>query len=295
MELHQLQAFVVVAQERSFSRAARLLHIAQPAISRKIKNLEAELKVTLLRRSANPIALTEPGYRFFSDAEHILSLCSRSVETAQRLNGQGKDSLRIAYTTFLHHRLVMQAGKRFLKSHPNVALNILDMPVNQQLTALELGAIDVGFVLALESNSESVAMATEVISHHPLVVALSAGSPLSKRQFITLEDLRPAAIALNPSSPSVAASIENAVTALAYVEAGHGAVMVPKEAVQLPHDGVVFRRPRPAVCCHTSLVWRRNERDRCVMEFVDIARGTILPNAKKKCFATVDKCSETSL
>jgi hypothetical protein len=54
-ELHQLQALVAVAQERSFSRVARLLRIAQPAVSLK-KNLEAELHVTLLRRSANGVA-----------------------------------------------------------------------------------------------------------------------------------------------------------------------------------------------------------------------------------------------
>src|SRR5262249_26833887 len=131
MELHQLQALVAVAQERSFSRAARLLHIAQPAVSRKIKNLEAELNVTLLRRSANGVTLTDPGYRFLSDAEQILRLCSRTVEAAQRLNGRGKDSLRIAYTTFLHHHLVTQAERAFLQSHPGVALNILDMPLTQ--------------------------------------------------------------------------------------------------------------------------------------------------------------------
>jgi hypothetical protein len=58
MELHQLQAFVV-AQELSFSHAARLLHIAQPALSRKIKALEDEFGVALLTRSANAVALTE--------------------------------------------------------------------------------------------------------------------------------------------------------------------------------------------------------------------------------------------
>jgi DNA-binding transcriptional LysR family regulator len=292
MELHQLQAFVVVAQERSFSRGARLLHIAQPAISRKIKNLEAELNVTLFSRSANGIALTEPGYRFLSDAEHILRLCSRSVEVAQRLNGRGKDSLRIAYSTLFHYRFVMQTLKTFLQSHPDVALNILDMPLTQQLPALELGAIDVGFALTLKSNSESTTVAAEIIAHHELIVALSRGSPLSKRQFITPEDLRPVTIAATAGGLSVVADIENAATALAYVENGHGALMLPKEAMQLPHEGVVFRRPRPPGCAHTSLVWRRNERDRSVMEFVDIARAALVPNAKRKSVTKTDNCSE---
>jgi DNA-binding transcriptional LysR family regulator len=292
MELHQLQALVTVAQERSFSRAARLLHIAQPAVSRKIKNLETELHVTLLRRSANGVALTDAGYRFLSDAEHILRLCSQTVEATQRLSGRGKDSLRIGYTTFFHHHLVGRVEKAFLQSHPAVALNVLDIPLTQQLIALELGSIDVGFALTVDPTCESTAVTATVISKHQLVVAISAGAQSSKRHLITAEDLCPINMKLDGNSPAEVASIENPIAALAYVGGGQGAVMVPREAMRLPHEGIVFRRTKPRLCCYTSVVWRRSERDRTIMEFVEIARRATVSKAIKKCATTVAKDGE---
>lgn len=92
MELHQLEAFVAVGHERSFSRAARLLHITRPAISRRIKRLEDELNVTLLRRESRTVSLTLAGCRFFLDAQHILSLCARSIENARQKKSSNDDA-----------------------------------------------------------------------------------------------------------------------------------------------------------------------------------------------------------
>src|SRR6516225_310783 len=92
MELHQLEAFVAVGLERSFSRAARLLHIPRPAISREINRLEDELNVTLLRRKSQTVSLTLEGCSFFLSAQRILSLRARSIKKARQKkssNGNG--------------------------------------------------------------------------------------------------------------------------------------------------------------------------------------------------------------
>lgn len=112
MKLHQLEAFVAVGQERSFSRAARLLHIARPAINRRIKRLEDELRVTLLRRESRTVRLTLAGYSFFLNAQRILSLYARSIEHARQMkSSNGNVSLGNAIVQ-TQARPVRQAKRR---------------------------------------------------------------------------------------------------------------------------------------------------------------------------------------
>ncbi|OYV32452.1 MAG: LysR family transcriptional regulator, partial [Acidocella sp. 20-61-6] len=72
MELRHLRYFVTVAQERSFTRAAERLHVAQPPLSRQIQQLEEELGLTLLDRESRPLRTTEAGRLFFEQASQIL-------------------------------------------------------------------------------------------------------------------------------------------------------------------------------------------------------------------------------
>jgi DNA-binding transcriptional LysR family regulator len=86
MKLHQFQALTAAAQELSFSRVPSSCMLSNLQSVEKSGNLEAQLRLTLLKKSANGIALTDPGYRFPSDVEQILRLCSRTAEAAQRSN-----------------------------------------------------------------------------------------------------------------------------------------------------------------------------------------------------------------
>ncbi|HWF61500.1 MAG TPA: LysR family transcriptional regulator [Nitrospira sp.] len=289
MELHQLQAFVIVARELSFSRAAHVLHIAQPALSRKIKHLEAELDVELIIRSGNRFAPSEPGNRFLLDAERILLLCTRSVETARRIRDRRKQSLRIGYTTLLHHHIVLSALDRYLYSHPGVAASIIELPTSEQLAAVEDRFVDVGFVLQSACDCESEDLATAAIFHHRKVLALPISSPFAGKQTITPEDLRqlraielpnksfaernahPAN--LYPAALAGAAESNESLQTLMSVEAGLGAAILPEEVTQVHHEGVVFRPTKPTINYVTSLVWRRNETQHAIIAFINYMRS----------------------
>jgi DNA-binding transcriptional LysR family regulator len=82
VELHQLQAFVVVGKHLNLTRAADLLHIAQPALSRKLHALEEEVGMPLLRRGSRGVELTPAGQAFLSCAVEILHLCEQAKEAA---------------------------------------------------------------------------------------------------------------------------------------------------------------------------------------------------------------------
>jgi DNA-binding transcriptional LysR family regulator len=83
MELHQLRAFVVVAEHRSVSDAADQLHIAQPALSRKIQNLEAELGLALFERGRNRMTLTKGGARLEPIARLVLEVADMLTSMAR--------------------------------------------------------------------------------------------------------------------------------------------------------------------------------------------------------------------
>lgn len=87
---------------------------------------------------------------------------------------------------------------------------------------------------------------------------------------------------------------EYALTALSLMEAGHGAAILPEEAVQVPHESVVFRPIKSSASCKTSLMWRRNEVGSSVVEFVENLRSSILSNTSPKHIARPRNCNEKS-
>src|SRR5436190_7791839 len=85
MELRHLRYFVAVGEELSFTKAARKLRLAQPSLTRQVRNLEEEIGVTLLSRANNRVTLTEAGRLFLGDAQKILVTCAESVAAVQRM------------------------------------------------------------------------------------------------------------------------------------------------------------------------------------------------------------------
>lgn len=84
IELHHLSAFLTVAEEMNFKRAAERLHIAQPPLSRQIHRLELDLGVKLFYRTKRQIQLTEAGRAFLGEARRILSQVEQGIRVAQR-------------------------------------------------------------------------------------------------------------------------------------------------------------------------------------------------------------------
>src|SRR6266404_850892 len=95
MELRHLRYFVAVATHGSFNRAAEILHLTQPALSRQVKDLEEELGVPLLVRGQNKVELTEAGELFYEEARQVLA---RADEAIQRVRGEARrETLRVGY------------------------------------------------------------------------------------------------------------------------------------------------------------------------------------------------------
>jgi DNA-binding transcriptional LysR family regulator len=97
MEIRHLRYFVAVAEELNFTRAAAKLHLAQPSLTRQVKDLEEELGVLLFDRLKNRISLTEGGRVFLSEARRLIAECAVCVQTVQRLGRGESGQLNIGY------------------------------------------------------------------------------------------------------------------------------------------------------------------------------------------------------
>ena len=93
MEFRLLRYFVAVAEALSFTKAADRLHLAQPSLTRQIKDLEAEIEVRLIDRSGKRISLTQEGEAFLLDARRLLAECAQSIQAVQRLSAGGSGRL----------------------------------------------------------------------------------------------------------------------------------------------------------------------------------------------------------
>ena len=190
MELRHLRYFIAVAEALSFTKAAQKLRLAQPSLTRQVRNLEEEIGVRLLNRANNRVALTEAGRVFLFDAKKVLTLCAESVATVQRMNRVESAELNIGYVANLHYGLLPATLGAFRKLCPGVALNLFDMTSAEQIRALDGHKIDLGFV-GLRPESTGGDLLSECVAHDTIFVALPVRHPLVKKPKIRLADLAP--------------------------------------------------------------------------------------------------------
>ncbi len=292
MELRHLRDFVAVAEELSFTRAAARLHLAQPSLTRQIKDLEEEIGVRLLNRGKVRVSLTEEGTFFLAEAKRVLALSTESVQMVQQLSRGEAGQLHIGYIAHLHSHLLPASLAAFRGVFPKVKLQLFSMTCRQQLDALESCDIDLGFVGLRECLGGSRLMAKRVGSYQ-IVVALPEASPISRRSKLALSDLEPLFFvtlskALFPGwsdwtrrivgeagfTPQILQETDSIAAAIETVATGLGIALLPEQATVLVRSGVVFRLLTPELRAESCIAWRR-DCSRFVQEYIEILRSVV--------------------
>ena len=186
--LRELECFVAVAEELSFTRAAERLRLAQPPLSRHIKNLEEKLGVDLFERSRRSVSLTTGGEAFMVEARTILLQVGRAGETARRAAEGETIKLEIGFVSAVLSPELVEVFSEFREKHPQVQLNLHDRLPVEQVTALELGKLDIGFVGVAPEKSPAKIKLTSW-RDEPLMVFLPLDHELSGRQRVSVADL----------------------------------------------------------------------------------------------------------
>lgn len=291
MELRHLRYFVAVAETCHFGRAAEQLHVAQPALSYAIRQLEAELGVTLFNRTTRQVSLTAAGEFLRSEAHRILAGVEDAERGVRRIARGSGGVLRLGLTgtaAFSHLPRIARLVKREL---PAVALEIqADMLTPAQCDGLRSGALDLG-VLRPPAVGEGVEMAT--VDVESLVLAVSVDHRLAVEPVVSLTDLRSEPFiayagrdsAVNDAVlrscraagfvPRREHSAPGTAVLLALAAAGLGVAVVPESVRALPLDGVVFRDLVDGGTVELALAWLRDADNPLVDAVVDILKPAI--------------------
>lgn len=177
MDLRQLRYFAAVARERNFTRAAEILHIAQPPLSRQIQLLEEELGVALIIRKSRPIKLTDAGRLFYEQALQVLGRVDQMKDATRRVGMNRNRVLSIGFVPSTLYGGLPSLVRKLRQNAPELDIQLLELLSVQQIPALKEGRIDLGFG-RLKHNDPNVV--STVLREERLVAALPQDTPLAR-------------------------------------------------------------------------------------------------------------------
>lgn len=147
MELRHLNYFIAVAETENVTRAAAKLHLSQPALSRQIRDLEEELGVELLERSAKSVRLTRAGRKFLLEARAVVKRAAEAVAAVRALAGQAQTELNIGYAPSPTVQILPAALRKFKEAQPAVRVLLHDLSTEQMLAQLAAGKLDLSLTV----------------------------------------------------------------------------------------------------------------------------------------------------
>jgi DNA-binding transcriptional LysR family regulator len=199
MQLQDLNSFVVVAEERSFSKAARRLHRTQPAVSQAIRRLEDALGDRLFDRSSKNGALTEAGMLLREHALRLLRLASEAEAAVRELHQVRRGRVIVGANEAAVHS-VLPFVRDYAVAHPQVTVEVRRVPSRKIAGELQDRALDFGVMTfqPAEKDLQSLAVGSD-----ELVLLTHRSHPLAQRKSVGIEEVgRQVIIAHNDPSPA---------------------------------------------------------------------------------------------
>lgn len=270
MDLRHARTFVAVAELGTVSKAASRLHIAQPALSRQIKNLEQELGFKLFHRMGRRLVLTNEGEQFLGDCRGLLNYASALGDRAQLLRRGDTGTLRLAASPQFIEGVISGFLRQYAQRYPNVKVKLFEAIVwADTLDMLDRGEIHLGQNLLRAVQPGDTRFANHPLEAVDLLAAYRAPLKLGKNGSAEIAELATHPLLVLDSSfvsrrsfdatCRLAGAQANIVfesrtphTLLAMAESGHGVAIVPSAVqidryvlrnVRVTHNGEPLREP----------------------------------------------------
>jgi len=289
MELRQLQYFLAVAEELNFIRAAERLQMAQPPLSRQIRQLEQELGVELFRRTKRRVELTEAGEAFLAEARQILAQVELGVRVAQRASRGEIGRLVVGFEGSSTYDVIPKSLKVYRERFPEVDLVVYAMTTEEQIQALLEGRINIGFVVSPLSDRR---LTVEIILRESLVLAIPENHPLATRISVQVRNLEGEPFIMFQRhrgcglydqviavcqragfSPRVIQEADEMQVILGFVAAGLGITLLSASVQQFQRPGVVYRTLQPSTPkVALAVAWRRDAPSAVLQAFIEVVR-----------------------
>ncbi|WP_326809187.1 LysR substrate-binding domain-containing protein [Streptomyces sp. NBC_01186] len=289
MDLRQLGYFVAVAEELHFGRAAARLHMSQPPLSRRIRELEEELDCRLLERSPRGVLLTDSGRVLLDEAKDLLEHAERAKEKVRQSTGHRT----IVVGAVAGAGAALDAGTQetFRRRYPRAAVRLRECDLADPSAGLRTGQVDVAFT---RLPFDTTGLAVRVLHEEPLVAVMPSSDPLAGSARIDVLDLRGrTTFRLPPGADPqwrdfwlAAGSDDPDMPVVSTIgECLHAVVW--QSAVGLLPSAAAHRHATPGVSfvpltghrpSRVVLAWRAGEPDKLVLDLIDIAGNDAGPS-----------------
>jgi DNA-binding transcriptional LysR family regulator len=275
MRMRQLQCFVVLAEELSFTRAAQRLNMSQPPLSTQIQTLERELGAELISRTSRKVTLTRAGELFRQRATNMLDQYERSLQEIREIQ-QGQDGMiEIGTTGSILRGGLSELLAGFAAAYPKITLRVNEQSPAAQINEVLSRRADVSFNRSVPRDEE---LAHEHAWREEMVALVREDHPFAGRASVSITDLREDQhVVLRPDSSDFAAYVMSCIVAAGYrprvsqqvidaqsipslVVAGFGVSIVPAGIARLTAGPLAFLpiRPNPPVS-EVYVVYRRHD------------------------------------
>jgi DNA-binding transcriptional LysR family regulator len=194
VDLRQLEAFVAVADELHFKRAAEKLHVGQPTLSDLVRRLERELGTQLFTRSTRRVVITEAGVALLARAKSILEDVAEASAAVRQFAGGATGTVRLAITPPAAPILAPHLEETFKREAPGIDLVVRRMWLPDLLRAIPEGRADVAVTPGLLADQPGII--SDVFCAEPIVVGLRPEHPLAGDPSIRLCDLEGATLGI---------------------------------------------------------------------------------------------------
>ena len=200
MDIRMMQYFLAVIRESTISAAAESLHVAQPSLSRQMKDLEEELGVTLFERGNRRITLTEEGQVLRRRAEELVRLMQLTQEEIAQVKHRLTGSIRIGAGESQAFRYFAETAAKVLKEHPDVQLYITSGDTQDLMDELDNGLID--FALIFTEFDREKYRSIQLPAADCFGVLMRRDAPLASKAEIRMEDLAEVSLMISRASQS---------------------------------------------------------------------------------------------
>jgi DNA-binding transcriptional LysR family regulator len=193
-ELRRLRYFLAVAQERNFTRAAELLHVAQPSLSRQVRLLERELGAKLLRRTTREVELTPAGRLLYERGAGVVTAMDDLAREVARLGTGAAGELALAYTASAGYETAPRLVAALRERHPDLRVTTTVLGLDALLEAVRRGRKAAGLARCAPPRD---GLDVRPLRDEPLGVLVRRDHPLGARERASLADLRDEALLMH--------------------------------------------------------------------------------------------------
>jgi DNA-binding transcriptional LysR family regulator len=294
MEVQQARAFLVVAEELHFGRAAKRLHMAQPPLSRLIRQLEADLDGTLFERNTRHVSLTPQGEALIEPARELVLLAERIKDVVRKSKAGEVGRARIGFAGASVNKAVGELARQIRRKRPGISLELYSSQFSH-----------VGLEKVLDGSLDLVigrwdflppGISSRITAVEELLIALPENHPLAACDAVSAEDLADEAWVVLPGGagatlpnrlntlavnagfvPRIVQVAPDSWTLVVLVGAGVGiSLILSSVRDNVPSRGVVYKplkqEQRPV---EVRLIWRRGDVNPAVQAVIEISESVL--------------------